>query len=54
MNPMKLLGDVGPMESRFGYLEMVLMTVQDRCLVCAKRTARLEIIMDAPDGTSRL
>jgi hypothetical protein len=27
--------------------------VQDRCTVCAKRTIRLEIILDAPDGTPR-
>jgi hypothetical protein len=27
--------------------------VQDRCLVCAKRTIGLEIILDAPVGTPR-
>jgi hypothetical protein len=33
-------------------LEMVLVSVQDRC-VCAKRTIGLEIILDEADGTSR-
>jgi hypothetical protein len=28
--------------------------VQDRCLVHAKGTIGIEIIMDAPDGTPRL
>jgi hypothetical protein len=27
--------------------------MQDSCLVCAKRTIRLEIVLDAPDGTPR-
>jgi hypothetical protein len=30
---------------------MVLVSEQDRCMVCAKRTIGLEIILDAPDGT---
>ena len=30
------------------HLEMVLVSVQDRCMVCAKRTIGLEIILDAP------
>jgi hypothetical protein len=34
-------------------LETVLVLVQDRCTVCAKRTIGLEIILDAPDGTPR-
>ena len=29
-------------------LETVLLSVQDRCMVCAKRTIGLEIILDAP------
>ena len=29
-------------------LEMVLVSVQDRCMVCAKRTIGPEIILDAP------
>ena len=34
-------------------LDMVLVSVQDRCTVCAKHTIGLEIILDAPDGTPR-
>jgi hypothetical protein len=33
------------------YLEIVLVSVQDRCTVCAKRTIGLEIILDKADGT---
>ena len=48
---MELLGDVGHVESRAVRLEMVLVLVQDRCTVCAKRTIGSEIVSDAPDGT---
>ena len=34
-------------------LDMVLVSVQDRCTVCAKHTIGLEIILDAPDGTPK-
>jgi hypothetical protein len=34
-------------------LEMVLVLVQDRCIVCAKRNIGSEIVLDAPDGTPR-
>jgi hypothetical protein len=34
-------------------LEIVLVLVQDRCIVCAKHTIGLEIVLDAPDGTPR-
>jgi hypothetical protein len=34
-------------------LEMELGSVQDRCVVCVKRTIGSEIILDAPDGTPR-
>jgi hypothetical protein len=34
-------------------LEMVLVSVQDRGMVCAKRTLGLEIILDEVDGTPR-
>jgi hypothetical protein len=34
-------------------LEVVLVSVQDRCLVCAKHTIGSEIILDVPDGTPR-
>ena len=41
---MELLGDVGHVESRSVRLEMVLVLVQDRCMVCAKRTIGSDII----------
>jgi hypothetical protein len=34
-------------------LEIVLILMQDRCMVCADRTIVSEIILDAPDGTPR-
>jgi len=34
-------------------LEEVLVSVQDRCTLCAKRTISSEIMLDAPDGTPR-
>ena len=33
-------------------LETVLVSVQDRCTVYARRTIGSEIILDAPDGTT--
>jgi hypothetical protein len=52
-HPMELLCDMGHRESRFGPFGMVLVSVQDRCMVCAMRTIGLEIILDAADGTPR-
>ena len=50
---MEFLGDVGHVEPHlFPYGDM-LVSVQDRCTVCAKRTISLEIVLDAPDGTPR-
>jgi hypothetical protein len=34
-------------------LEMVLVSVQDRCMVFAKRTIGLEIVLDTPDRTPK-
>ena len=34
-------------------LETVLVSVQDRCMFRARHTTGLEIILDAPDGTTR-
>jgi hypothetical protein len=33
------------------HLETVLVSVHDRCTVCAKRTIGLEIILDTHDGS---
>ena len=49
MHPIELLGDVGHVESRSVRLEMVIVLVQDRCTVCAKRTIGSNIVLDAPD-----
>jgi hypothetical protein len=35
------------------HLEMVLVSVQDRCTICTKRTIGLEIVLDEVDGTPR-
>jgi hypothetical protein len=53
MHPMELLGDVGHRESRFGPFRIVLVSVQDSCMVCAIRTIGLEIVLDAADSTPR-
>ena len=50
---MQLLGDVGHVESCLVCLEMVFVLVHDRCIVCAEHTIRLEIVLEAPDGTPR-
>ena len=34
-------------------LGMVLVLVQDRCMICAERTIGSKIVLDAPDGTPR-
>jgi hypothetical protein len=34
-------------------LEIVLIFMQDSCMVCAKRIIGSEIHLDAPDGTPR-
>ena len=52
-HPIELLGDVGHVESRSVRLEMVLVLMEDRCTVCAKRTIGSDIVLDAPDGTPR-
>ena len=53
MHSMELIGDVGHVESRLVHLEMVLVLVQDRCMVCAKRIIGSDIVLYAPDGTPR-
>jgi hypothetical protein len=44
---------MGRVESRLDRLETVLVSMQDRCTVCAKCTIGSEIIFDAPDGNPR-
>jgi hypothetical protein len=47
---MELQGDVAHVGLRSVHSMMVLVSVQDRSTVCAKRTIGLEIILDAPGG----
>jgi hypothetical protein len=51
---MELLGDVGRVESRFCPFGELLVLVQDRCTICAKRSIGSEIVLDTPDGTAML
>ena len=41
---MELLGDVGHVESHYFLVETVLVSMQDRCMVCAKRTIGSKIV----------
>ena len=50
---MVLLGDMGHVESHSVHFEMVLVLVQERCMVYAKRTIGSDIILDALNGTPR-
>ena len=45
---MELLGDVGHLEFTSFSLEIVLVSVQDGCMFCAKRTISLEISWTHP------
>ena len=53
MHPMELLGEWVMLNLVLICLNVVLVSVQDRCTVCAKHTIGLEIVLDAPDGTPR-
>jgi hypothetical protein len=35
------------------HLDTVLVSVEDRCMVCAKHSKGSKIVLDAPDGTPR-
>ena len=50
---MVALGDVAQVEARFNLFGDSANLDIDRCTVCAERTIGSEIILDAPDGTSR-
>jgi hypothetical protein len=45
---MELLGDVGHANLVSVRLEMVLVSIQDRCMVCAKCTIGSGIVLDHP------
>ena len=48
---MEPLGDVGHVELASFRLETVLMSVQDRCMVCARCTIGLQIVLDRLRGS---
>ena len=50
---MVLLHDEAEMELILIRLEIVLVSVQDRCTICIEHTIGSEIILDAPNGTHR-
>jgi hypothetical protein len=50
---MELTGDVGHVEPHFFHLEIVLVLVQNRCMICARRTIGSGIVLDLLDGTTR-
>ena len=47
------LGDVAQAEARFGLSDIELILTQDRCTLCVECTLGLDIVLDAPGGTSR-
>jgi hypothetical protein len=50
---MLLIGDEAQVEGLSVRLDIVLILTQDWCSVCVERTISPEIILDAPDRTSR-
>ena len=48
---MVTLGVVSHVEAFSVHLEVVLVSAQDRCMVCAECTSGMEIILGTPDGT---
>jgi hypothetical protein len=50
---MGLLGDEAQVEARFGQLEIVLLLMQDWCMICVECTVGSKIVLEAPDGTPR-
>ena len=53
MDPMVLQGYEAQVVAHFSPFEDSVILTQDRCTVCTERTIGLEIILDAPEGTSR-
>ena len=50
---MEVLGDGVMWNLILVRLDTVLVSVQDRCMVCAKHTIGSEIVLETPDGTPR-
>jgi hypothetical protein len=53
MHIMELLDNVGHVKYLLVRFETVLVSVQEMCSACAKRTIGSGIILNAPDGTPR-
>ena len=47
------IGDEAQLEARFGLSDIVLILMQDRCMVCVEHTIGSENVFDAPDRTPR-
>jgi hypothetical protein len=47
------LGDKPQVAARLVHLEIVLILMQDRCMVCVERVISSKIVLDAPDRTPR-
>jgi hypothetical protein len=45
---MELVGDMGPVECTSFCLETVLVSIQDRCMVCTRHTIGSETVLDNP------
>jgi hypothetical protein len=52
-HPMELQGQVGMWNLVLVNLEIMLVSVQDMCIVWAKHTVGSEIVLDAPNSTPR-
>jgi hypothetical protein len=50
---MVLLGDEAQVEGRFSSFGDSGDLAQGRCIVCTERTRGSNIVLDAPDGTTR-
>jgi hypothetical protein len=50
-HPMDLLGDVVTWNLVLVHLEIVLVSVQDSCIVCTERSIGSDVSLDAPNGT---
>jgi hypothetical protein len=50
---MELLGDVVMWNLSSFCSKTLLVSVQDRCMVCARRTIGSDIVLDATNGTTR-
>jgi hypothetical protein len=50
---MVLLGDFGHVEAHFVPFGIVLISTEDRCMVCAECTIGSEMALGTPKGTPR-